>query len=62
MGLDMYLYAKRHLRDYVPEDKKIKDEIADQLPDPFKGVQEIKVEIAYWRKANAIHKWFVNNC
>ena len=62
MGLDMYLYAKRHLRDYVPEDKKIKNAIDDQLPAVFKDVQEIKVAITYWRKANAIHKWFVDNC
>lgn len=25
-------------------------------------VQEEDKEIAYWRKANAIHKWFVDNC
>ena len=62
MGLDMYLYAKRYLADYNPADKAIKDEISDKLPSPYKGVKEIKSEIAYWRKANAIHKWFVDNC
>jgi hypothetical protein len=61
MGLDMYLYAKRYLSDYSPDDKKIKDAIADQLADPFKNLKEIKVEVAYWRKANQIHKWFVDN-
>jgi hypothetical protein len=23
---------------------------------------EVKLQIAYWRKANAIHKYFVDNC
>ncbi len=23
---------------------------------------EVKVTVAYWRKANAIHSWFVENC
>jgi hypothetical protein len=25
------------------------------------GAQEVKFRVAYWRKANAIHKWFVDN-
>lgn len=64
MGLDMYLYAKRYLMAY-PEgnaDSQIASEIADIVPVP-KGfpVKEVKIEAGYWRKANAIHKWFVDN-
>lgn len=28
---------------------------------PFKKLQSIKISVGYWRKANAIHKWFVDN-
>ena len=63
MGLDMYLYAKRYLCRY-PEgnpDVQIAEEIADiaAVPKGFE-VKEVKVEAGYWRKANAIHKWFVD--
>lgn len=27
-----------------------------------KRISEIVEEVAYWRKANAIHKWFIDNC
>jgi hypothetical protein len=67
MGLDMYLYKKNYIRQgdwYKPEvvnevivktggevDKHIK-------PERVKYVVE---EVGYWRKANQIHKWFVDN-
>lgn len=66
MGLDMYLTAKKYLSEYSAGDEK---EIAEQignLPYPlFKAgmrVKEISFEAMYWRKANAIHKWFVDKC
>ena len=31
------------------------------LLNKLKGQEEIVKEVAYWRKANAIHKWFVDN-
>jgi len=53
MGLDMYLNARRF---YWPnEEPKI-----DEIPKGY-HVRRIEVEAAYWRKANAIHDWFVNN-
>jgi hypothetical protein len=65
MGLDMYLSAKKYLSDYNPEAKEAKDAIMD-LPYPmFKSgmrVKEVSFEAMYWRKANAIHKWFVDKC
>jgi hypothetical protein len=58
MGLDMYLNAKRYLWD---ADKDIKDKIADEaLPEIKAEIKTIIVKAAYWRKANAIHKWFVD--
>ena len=57
MGLDMYLHARRYLWD---ADKDTKDKIAEALPEIKAEVKTIIVEAAYWRKANAIHGWFVD--
>jgi len=67
MGLDMYLYKKNYMRQgdfYKPEfvnevivktggeiDKKIKP----------KRITYVVEEVGYWRKANQIHNWFVEN-
>lgn len=65
MGLDMYFTARRYLWSYPedgPDAKKAAKlrEFFPELPDhaEFKNVE---VEFGYWRKANAIHKWFVDN-
>lgn len=63
MGLDMYLNAKRYLSDFF---YKGDDERADKISELFpelkgKRVKEVIVEAIYWRKSNAIHKWFVDN-
>lgn len=68
MGLDMYLSAR--LRTYKSLDKKEKEHpirkiIRKNLPEIFKSgnieYMEISFEAGYWRKANQIHKWFVDN-
>ena len=67
MGLDMYLYRKTFLYtgDYFNEDER--DSIVvtkgghshpNIKNDRVKYVVE---EVGYWRKANQIHKWFVDN-
>lgn len=61
MGLDMYLTGKRRLVgwDSSPEADELQAKIA-----PFIGglkAETITFEAAYWRKANAIHYWFVKN-
>jgi len=65
MGLDMYLTAKRYLFQYPEDgdDAKIAKAIGG-LPIGNHGmrVKEISCEAMYWRKANAIHHWFVKNC
>lgn len=51
MGLDMYLV--KHI---YPRQRNI---IVDGVE--IKNVQHLVQEVIYWRKANAIHKWFVDN-
>jgi hypothetical protein len=64
MGLDMYLNAKRYLWTYSDknEDSAIAKQIAQvaNIANDFE-VQEIVIKAAYWRKANQIHRWFVEN-
>lgn len=64
MGLDMYLHAKRSLWAWLDEseDKTISKEVQKlaNIPDVFE-VREIVIKAGYWRKANQIHRWFVQN-
>ena len=65
MGLDMYLYRREYLSNYsfINDDNEkqkfaaIVDAVGIQ---PTKHSPHIHVEVcvAYWRKANAVHKWF----
>lgn len=67
MGLDMYLSAKRYL--WSDQDKDLAKKVGEIIGvdgDPekrFNGaslvVKEISLQAMYWRKANAIHGWFV---
>jgi hypothetical protein len=63
MGLDMYLSAKRYVSEYNDQDKAISTEIMRHFPElkETQTIQEVTVRVGYWRKANAIHKWFVDN-
>lgn len=71
MGLDMYLYAERYLSrsDWGAKDSRTAKEAEDatkiinQVGFPVVGDYQgvyVKAQVAYWRKANAIHKWFVD--
>ena len=69
MGLDMYLYAKKHISnyDFYPTDKILNREIKEALGldhyvDKDETSLEVSLTVAYWRKANQIHAWFVRNC
>ena len=59
MGLDMYLYAERYVSDYNEEGKELSNKLFEATG---KRITSIRTEVGYWRKANAIHKWFVDNC
>lgn len=62
MGLDMYLTGKRYLWSFNDGDGEMSASIGALFPElngmPAKGVT---VELMYWRKANQVHKWFVDN-
>jgi len=76
MGLDMYLRASEYVsrKDYktidgqmVAEINPIFDEIVKQFnaedaidKDSFGGIT-VDLPMGYWRKANQIHNWFVEN-
>ena len=68
MGLDQYLYAEKFLSgdDFSSEEEreKVHKLAADAGVVLAKNAPfvEIKFTIGYWRKANAIHNWFVNVC
>lgn len=67
MGLDMHLYRKTFLwtGDYINEDAR--DSIAvtkgGKTHPAIKNdrIKYVVEEVGYWRKANHIHKWFVDN-
>lgn len=63
MGLDMYLTAERYLWRYSKngdEKSTVTAALKDFVPEGFQ-VEKIKISVGYWRKANHIHRWFVDN-
>ncbi len=69
MGLDMYLYAEQYVGNWHSsiEERAAYKEILDvtglksMASDDTVHHLLVRVPIAYWRKANAIHGWFVDN-
>lgn len=59
----MYLNARRFLWSVGDHpDGKISEQISAAFPElGTKRIKEVTAEIGYWRKANQIHKWFVDN-
>ena len=70
MGLDMYLSASRYVGNWEhssENEKKTFSEIMKSLgmnntSCPASPSLTVEISVAYWRKANAIHNWFVVNC
>lgn len=69
MGLDMYLSKKIYVKnwEYTNPDEKYKIDIKQggqpvdtKIVDPAK-VEYVVEQVGYWRKANAIHNWFVEH-
>ena len=58
MGLDMYLTGKQYL--WRVDDEPQRKEIAELLGVDNYEANEVRFDLMYWRKANAIHGWFVN--
>lgn len=68
MGLDMYINVHRYIGHHdANRTGTIKSKAYDGTKDieietELKDVQYLILEGMYWRKANQIHKWFVDNC
>jgi len=60
MGLDMYLSAKKYLWSFNDADTQVAKEIQEKI-NVQRRVKEVSIEAMYWRKANQIHGWFVDN-
>lgn len=67
MGLDMFLSNKRYMSVYMDaEDRGRIEKVNDAFDlegdeEGDYGAKEVEFRVAYWRKANAIHAWFVKN-
>lgn len=59
MGLDMYLKARQYFSSSMDDDHPIKT-LLKEHSNGF-ALNYISWEVGYWRKANAIHNWFVKN-
>lgn len=72
MGLDMYLYLRKEEYESNLRTEKNKgwlypEELRDLEEDIFvrnfaSKTVETYYQVGYWRKANAIHNWFVEHC
>ena len=72
MGLDMYLSGKRYMSKLFNEGDAEKQEAIQKLFPELEGmegrfgdasaIKEVSIDVGYWRKANAIHDWFVREC
>lgn len=68
MGLDMYLYKKTYVKSWEhhkPEERHtISVKVGGKVRKDIKPerISYITEEVAYWRKFNALHGWFVNQC
>jgi len=63
MGLDMYLYAEKYIPSWTPEGEAAAKTVATAIQAPQGWTTAyVRGQVAYWRKANAVHDWFVQNC
>lgn len=61
MGLDMYLIGRCYFSPYNENDKELGEKIQGLVDTLGFRPQALEIEVGYWRKANAIHDWFVKN-
>ena len=71
MGLDMYLeIRKNEYRSKYSKDKgsRLKLEYPKDITEFIPNLTDLRIsrqtnyEVGYWRKANQIHNWFMQNC
>ena len=64
MGLDMYLTKKIYIKnwEHTPKENRSKlTLVKGGKTIDTKNATYVEQEVAYWRKANMIHQWFVDN-
>jgi hypothetical protein len=67
MGLDMYLTRKTYVKQWSHQKPEDQFEVTiTKGGKPYDGIDisnvtNIEEEVGYWRKANQIHRWFVDN-
>lgn len=65
MGLDMYLTKRTYVQNWEHMKESEKNYVsikgADEKHIKPERVQYITEQLCYWRKANHIHRWFVEN-
>jgi frataxin-like iron-binding protein CyaY len=59
MGLDMYLYARQFAFNGF-KNQDLYNKLVQEAPFAL-DTASVQVQVAYWRKANQIHKWFVDH-
>jgi len=59
MGLDMYLYARQMAFNGF-KNQDLYNKLVQEAPFAL-DTATLQVQVAYWRKANQIHKWFVDH-
>jgi hypothetical protein len=68
MGLDMYLSKRHYVQNWEHNGPEKQHKITVELggkKHPYINTSKITYiieQVAYWRKANMIHDWFVQNC
>jgi hypothetical protein len=66
MGLDMYLSGSKYIPSYnpMPEEAVLVEAVREglNLPECETPLASVETTIIQWRKANHIHKWFVDKC
>jgi hypothetical protein len=68
MGLDMYLSQKHYVKnwDHMKDEERhhinITKGLRGKVDIDVDKISYITTEAGYWRKANQVHQWFVDNC
>ena len=61
MGLDSFLYKHVYVGNTLTKDNNNKSITIGNQEYPTENLEYLLYEVGYWRKANQIHKWFVDN-
>lgn len=71
MGLDMYLEIRKNeyrSRNHKDKGSRLKLEYPKDITEFIPNLTDLTIsrktnyEVGYWRKANHIHNWFIQNC